>query len=264
MFINPDDDHFVTRLTHTLNVTQIGRSIARALSLNEDLTEAVCLAHDVGHPPFGHVGETALSAFVAGRWLHSEQSLRIYRVLEPANLTWEVRDGIRAHSWKVDPPPASAEGLVCRFADRIAYLSHDVVDALRAGVIHRNDLPLEAVGVFGEPGSSWVGAMVEAVIDGSVAAGEVAMTPAVLQVMHDIRDFMFERVYDRPEAQDQHRRAEQVIRRLVEHFAARPQDMPESFREGDYPPIVRVIDYVAGMTDRYALSIEATIDSAAF
>ena len=133
VFMNPEGDHFVTRLTHTLQVTQAGRSMAAALGLNEDLTEAICLGHDVGHSPFGHTGEDALTPYVDGEWLHSEQSVRIMSVLEPLNLSWEVLDGIRAHSWKIDPPPATPEGDLCRYADRIAYLTHDVQDALREG-----------------------------------------------------------------------------------------------------------------------------------
>ena len=151
VFMNPDGDHFVTRLTHTLQVTQIGRAMAVALGLNEAFTEAICLGHDVGHSPFGHTGEDALTPYVDGEWHHAAQSVRIYRVLEPLNLTDQVLDGIRAHSWKIDPPPGTPEGYLCRFADRIAYLSHDVEDAVRAGVITVGDLP--ALEVFGEPGS---------------------------------------------------------------------------------------------------------------
>jgi dGTPase len=126
VFLNPEGDHYVTRLTHTVHVTQVGRAMAVALGLNEPLTEAICLAHDVGHSPFGHTGEDALTPYVEGEWLHSAQGVRVLSVLEPLNLTWEVLDGVRAHSWKIDPPPATPEGDLCRFADRIAYLTHDV------------------------------------------------------------------------------------------------------------------------------------------
>ena len=141
VFINPEDDHYVTRLTHTLQVTQIGRSLARYLSLNETLTEAICLGHDVGHSPFGHTGEEALSEYLGRDWIHSEQSVRIFNVLEPLNLTWEVLDGVRSHPWRIDPPPTTYEGRLCRYSDRIAYLAHDVQDALRAGVLTRDDMP---------------------------------------------------------------------------------------------------------------------------
>jgi len=253
VFINPDGDHFVTRLTHTLQVTQIGRAIARYLGLNEALAEAVCLGHDVGHSPFGHTGEEALSPYVGGEWLHSEQSVRVLSVLEPQNLTWEVLDGIRAHSWKVEPGPHTPEGTVCRFADRIAYLTHDVEDAIRAGIITHTDLPAAAVGTFGKPGRDWIDAMITAVVDRSVKTGEVSMDPVLLEPMTELRGFMFERVYLRPEAADQQRRAVEVIRGLVEYFAARPDEVPESYRHEDADACRRAIDYVSGMTDRFAL-----------
>ena len=154
--MNPEGDHFVTRLTHTLKVTQIGRAIATRLSLNEALTEAACLGHDVGHSPFGHTGEDVLTEFVDGEWLHAEQSARIYELLEPLNLTNEVLDGIRTHSWKVPIGPATPEGGIVRFADRIAYLAHDAEDAMRGGVLEVTDFPGEAVEHFGAPGRPWI------------------------------------------------------------------------------------------------------------
>ena len=157
VFLNPEGDHFVTRLTHTVHVNQVGRAMAVSLGLNETLTEAICLAHDVGHSPFGHTGEDALTPYVDGEWLHSAQGVRVLSVLEPLNLTWEVIDGVRAHSWKIDPPPNTPEGHLCRFADRIAYLTHDVSDAIRAGVLAFSDLPTSARRRFGDhradPGS---------------------------------------------------------------------------------------------------------------
>src|SRR3712207_3300650 len=148
VFLNPDGDHFVTRLTHTLQVTQVARSLARALGLNETLAEAIALAHDVGHSPFGHLGEDALEPYVEGGWHHAAQGVRIVEVLEHLNLTWEVRDGVRSHSWKIDPPPSTREGECVRYADRIGYLSHDALDAIRAGVIRLDDLPARALAVF--------------------------------------------------------------------------------------------------------------------
>src|SRR5689334_3659909 len=156
VFLNPDGDHFVTRLTHTLQVTQVARSLARALGLNETLAEAIALAHDVGHSPFGHLGEDALEPYVPGGWHHAAQGVRIVEILEHLNLTWEVRDGVRAHSWKIAPPPSTREGECVRYADRIAYLSHDALDALRGGVLTVGDLPRRAVAVFGQPGSEMV------------------------------------------------------------------------------------------------------------
>ena len=145
VFINPDGDHFITRMTHTLNVTQIGRSIAKTLGLNPDLTEAICLGHDVGHSPFGHTGEDVLNEMLDGGWSHSENSVRMLSVIEPLNLTKETINGIEKHPWRYKEPPFSPEGLICRFADRIAYLSHDVEDAIRAGVLRESDIPLSLI-----------------------------------------------------------------------------------------------------------------------
>jgi dGTPase len=253
VFINPDGDHFVTRLTHTLQVTQIGRSLAVTLGLNESLTEAICLGHDVGHSPFGHIGEDALTPFVDGEWHHAAQSVRVFEVLEPLNLTWEVRDGVRAHSWKIDPPPATQEGMVCRFADRIAYLTHDVDDAVRAGVIRYGDLPAAAIDAFGEPGSEWIGSMIEAVAEESVRAGVVAMDPGHLEAMNTLRDFMFERVYLRSDIDDQRDEAITIIRDLVQHYTAHPDDVPDSYRHHGADDVTAAIDYVSGMTDRFAI-----------
>lgn len=259
VFMNPEGDHFVTRLTHTLKVTQIGRSIARSLSLNEPLAEAVCLGHDVGHSPFGHTGEDALSEFVDGEWRHSDQSVRIFEVLEPLNLTHEVIDGIKAHPWKVEQGPRTPEGAVVRFADRIAYLAHDAEDALRAGVLDRGDFPDEAIATFGEPGRQWIETMVDAVVDESLRRGELAMADDMLGVMHDLRAFMFERVYLRPEMEPQRRRAKEIVRGLVEYFLAHPDEIPESYRHDDSTLLVQVIDYVAGMTDRFAIRAHDTL-----
>jgi dGTPase len=256
VFINPDGDHFVTRLTHTLQVTQIGRAMAASLGLNEALTEAICLGHDVGHSPFGHTGEDALTPYVEeGEWLHSAQSVRVFRILEPLNLTWEVLDGIRAHSWKIDPPPDTPEGFLCRYADRIAYLTHDVEDALRAGVLSHGDIPRGALGTFGEPGDEWISTMINAVVDESLEQGHVVMRPEVQDEMNEFRAFMFERVYLRPEAQPQQQRAIAVIRDLVDHFVGHPSEIPDTYRHDDAPAVGQAIDYVSGMTDRYALRI---------
>ena len=253
VFINPDGDHFVTRMSHILQVTQIGRAMAVALGLNETLTEAICLGHDVGHSAFGHIGEDALTPYVDGEWHHAAQSVRVLSVLEPLNLTWEVLDGIRAHSWKIDPPPNTPEGFLCRFADRIAYLTHDVEDAMRAGVLTYHDLPSEALDAFGEPGTEWVGTMVRAVVDHSIEVGSVEMDPAVLEPMNRLRDFMFERVYLRPEAEAQKQKAIGILRDLTEYFRDHPDEIPPTFRISGEIPIAQALDYVAGMTDRFAL-----------
>ncbi len=257
VFINPEGDHVVTRMSHTLQVTQVARSLASALGLNETLTEAIGLAHDCGHTPFGHTGEAALSEYVEdGEWLHSEQGVRIFEVLEPCNLSWEVLDGIRAHTWRVKPPPHTAEGWVLRFADRIAYLNHDLQDAIRAGVITTGDVPGEITEVLGPfSGGVWINTMIEAVIEESCRRGKVAMNADVLLAMKHFREFMFERVYLRPEASAQARRATGVIHQLVEHLLVHPQDIPDSYRIVEAEPLTQVLDYVAGMTDRYALNL---------
>ena len=253
VFMNPEGDHFVTRLTHTLQVTQIGAAIASYLSLNVPLARAVCLGHDVGHSPFGHTGEEALSEFVDGEWRHSDQSARIFEVLEPLNLTWEVLDGIRAHPWKVENPPSTPEGNIVRFADRIAYLAHDALDAIRAGVLDVSDFPAGAITAFGEPGREWIATMIDGVVAESMDRGQIAMDPGMLDVMLELRTFMFERVYLRPALDAQRRRAQEIVRDLVSYYLSHLPELPASYRHADSAPTTQVIDYVAGMTDRYAI-----------
>ena len=260
VFVNPDGDHYVTRLTHTLHVAQIGRAIAAGLTLNETLAEAIALGHDVGHTPFGHTGEAALSPyFQPNGWHHAAQSVRIFEVLEDLNLTWEVRDGIRAHSWRITPPPATQEALCIRYADRIAYLTHDVLDAMRAGVLSRGALPFGVTARFGEPGRAWIGEMIEAVVAHSLTAGEVRMDDDTLAVMNELREFMFERVYLGPEQQQQQEQAIGLLRALMEHHLSHPEDIPPSYRQDAAPLVVQAADYVAGMTDRFALATYARL-----
>jgi len=254
VFLNPDGDHYVTRMTHTIHVTQVGRAVARALGLNEALTEAICLAHDVGHSPFGHTGEDALTPFVEGEWLHSAHGVRTLSILEPQNLTHEVLDGVRAHSWKISPPPETPEGWVCRFADRIAYLTHDVSDALRAGVIDYHDIPPDTFTTFGATSREWIGSMVNSVIEASHRSGTVEMEPEHLEVMDRVRVFMFERVYLSPETDKQKGRAIQVIQDLVGYFRDNPGEVPATFAVPGSDALTAAIDYVAGMTDRFALT----------
>ena len=255
VYLNPEGDHFVTRLTHTLQVAQIARALAAGLSLNEPLAEAVALAHDVGHTPFGHTGEEALSPyFPPDGWHHAAQSVRVYEVLEDLNLTWEVRDGIRAHSWKIEPPPSTQEAFCVRYADRIAYLTHDALDAIRAGVLDATSFPGSVMARFGEPGRVWVGEMIDAVIEHSLEVGEVRMDDETLAVMHELRDFMFERVYLAPPLLREQRGAIETLRALVDHHLAHPDQIPATYREADAPLVTQVADYVAGMTDRFALA----------
>ena len=259
VFLNPEGDHYVTRLTHTVHVTQVGRAMATALGLNEPLTEAICLAHDVGHSPFGHTGEDALSPYVEGEWLHSAQGVRVLSVLEPLNLTWEVLDGVRAHSWKIEPPPSTPEGDLCRFADRIAYLTHDVADAIRAGVISFVQVPESAVRRFGDTSRQWIGSMITAVVETSAAEGRVMMDEPTLEVMNDLRDFMFRNVYLSHEAEEQKQRAIAVIRDLTDYYSHHPEEIPDSYTVDDTDDLTRAIDYVSGMTDRFALSTHDTL-----
>ncbi len=255
VFLNPEGDHFVTRLTHTMQVVQVARSLAAALGLNEPLAEAIALGHDVGHSPFGHTGEEALSPYFApDEWHHAAQSVRIFTVLEDQNLTWEVRDGIRAHSWKIAPPPATPEAFCVRFADRIAYLAHDALDALRAGVMAPHAFPAPVLERFGEPGRPWIDSMITAVIDESLRTGAVRMDEPTLAVMNQLRDFMFARVYQSAEQLRQGRRAIGVIRDLMDWHLEHADEIPDTDREDDAPLVVQAADYIAGMTDRFALA----------
>ena len=255
VFLNPEGDHFVTRLTHTMQVTQVARSLAAALSLNEPLAEAIALGHDVGHSPFGHTGEEALSPYFApDGWHHAAQSVRIFEILEDANLTWEARDGIRAHSWRIEPPPATPEAFCVRFADRIAYLAHDALDALRAGTLRPDAFPRPVLERFGEPGREWISAMINAVIGESLRTGAVRMDDATLGVMNELRDFMFEHVYESAEQLRQGRRAITIIRDLMDWHLEHPDEIPASYRQVEATLVVQAADYIAGMTDRFALA----------
>jgi dGTPase len=260
VFLHPDGDHYITRLTHTLQVAQITRSLAGALTLNEPLAEAIALGHDVGHTPFGHTGEEALSPyFPPSGWHHAAQSVRIYEVLEDLNLTWEVRDGIRAHSWRIEPPPATAEAFCVRYADRIAYLSHDALDAIRAGVLAPDSFPPSVLERFGTPGRAWIGEMIEAVVEHSLRVGEVRMEAGTLAVMNELRDFMFATVYQSGEQRGEQLRAIAILSNLMDHHLADPELIPESYREHHAPVVVQAADYVAGMTDRFALGVHAAL-----
>ena len=254
VFINPEGDHYVTRLTHTLQVTQISRALAAALTLNESLAEAIALGHDVGHSAFGHTGEEALSPYFPDTgWHHAAQSVRIFESLESLNLTWEVRDGIRAHSWKIDPPPGTPEAMTVRYGDRIAYLTHDALDALRAGVLEPTDFPARALDRFGPPGREWIDEMINAVIDESLRTGRVEMDAPTLEVMNELRTFMFDRVYLSPAQRVHTDYAVGVLRRLVDHHLDHPEEIPDTYRDTGADLTTQVVDYVAGMTDRFAL-----------
>ena len=256
VFIAPEGDHYRVRLTHTLEVSQIARTIARALGLNEDLTEAVALGHDLGHTPFGHLGEQALSPFLGSPFRHSEQSLRVVDHLERdgqgLNLTWEVRDGIVNHTWAM-PMPATLEGQVVRFADRLGYVNHDIDDAIRAGILTDGDLPQEALSVLGRNHGARIDTLVRDIVETTAAAPEVAMSEPVARALDVLRDFMFQRVCLREEAHEEQEKAIGVIRSLFEYYLEHPEEIPTEYRSAPGDLQTHVVDYIAGMTDRYAL-----------
>ena len=253
VFLAPEGDHYRVRLTHTLEVTQVARTIARSLRLNEDLVEAVCLGHDLGHTPFGHLGEEVVAAFHPG-FKHNLQSVRIVEVLERLNLTWEVRDGIANHTWSM-PLPDTLEGQIARYADRIAYINHDIDDAVRAGVLTETDLPDETRRILGPTYQERIGAMVADLVASSSDQGEIRMSDEVFQAMATTRAFLFERVYLGRVAPATREAVQRVLHTLLEHYAQHPEAIPPG-AEGevdDKDPILASVDYVAGMTDRFAL-----------
>ena len=251
VFISPEGDHYRTRLTHTLEACGIARNVARALGLNEDLTEAIGLGHDLGHPPFGHIGEAVLDERLQDcygvRFRHNLHSLRVVERLEDLNLTEPVRDGIRNHTGP--DRPASLEGRTVRIVDRIAYINHDIDDAIRAGVISFADVPADAVTALGSSGSQRIETLVRDLLERSQAAGEIAQGGEVGEAMLRLREFMFERVYLGPAAQRERARIERMLRTLFDHYAEHP---PPAICE-DAAEHERVVDYLAGMTDRYAI-----------
>jgi dGTPase len=254
VFVAPEGDHYRTRLTHTLETTQISRTVARALRLNEDLTEAIGLGHDLGHPPFGHIGEDVLDG--AGRerfgrgFRHNEHSLRVVDVLERINLTEPVRDGILRHSSGAGEP-ATLEGRIVRLVDRIAYINHDIDDALRAGVLAVEELPSAELAVLGSTGSQRIDTLVHDLVEHSWRAGDIVQGEAVGEAMLRLRSFMFERVYLGPAARLEHAKIERVLRGLFDWYCARPDELPPVVEGGTEAD--RVIDYLAGMTDRFAI-----------
>jgi dGTPase len=257
VFIDPKGDHYRTRLTHTLETAGISRTVARALRLNEDLTESIALGHDLGHPPFGHTGEEALDDVLFERFerhfRHNEQSLRVVEVLERdgrgLNLTEEVRDGILHHTGSGEP--ATLEGKIVRLVDRVAYINHDIDDALRAGMLAAEDLPQDEIALLGERGSTRIDRLVHDIVEASGEAGDIVQSDEIGRSMLNLRAFMFERVYLGPAAQAQRDLATATVRRIFFHLVEHPEDLPEA-RPGELSE--RVTDYVSGMTDRFALA----------
>ena len=273
VFIAPLGDHYITRLTHTLEVSQIARTISRALNLNEDLTEAIALGHDLGHTPFGHVGEYVLDELCHHGFRHNEQSLRVVDLLENnghgLNLTWEVRDGILNHSkTRIDilgqgwGTVNTLEGEVCKIADIVAYINHDIDDAIRADVITDNDLPLSAIKVLGLSHSQRINTMVCDIINCSWAVRgynsgaekpSISMSPEVLEASNTLHKFLFERVYNLRAAQVEAERARDVVRSLYDYFIQHEDKLPPEYRFYSDESQRRVVDYIAGMTDQYAM-----------
>ena len=252
VFINPDGDHFITRMTHTLNVTQVGRSISKTLGLNPDLTEAICLGHDVGHSPFGHTGEEILNEMHPNGWSHSENSVKIFSKIENLNLSVETIDGIEKHPWRYTEKPSTQEGMICRFADRIAYLSHDVEDALRANVIKISDIPNKITKELGTPGKQWINSLISGIFKAS-NSNELIMDSEIGEIMNELREFMFENVYLRKETNNQRKECKNIVQTLVEYFTENKNELPKNYIQSE-DDIENSIDYVAGMTDRFAIS----------
>lgn len=257
VFLLPDGDHYRTRLTHTLEVSQNARTIAKALRLNEDLAEAIALGHDLGHTPFGHAGERALNAVY--HFEHNEQSLRVVERLERQgrglNLTWEVRDGILNH--KTAGRPHTLEGQIVRLSDKIAYINHDIDDAIRGGILREEEIPTEIRNVLGATGKERLDTMVHNVIVNSMECPTIQMSEEVSQAMADLRKFMFQNVYLNPEAKGEEQKAIRLVKQLYEYYIEHPERLPEKYADAiqkEIDPKEQIIcDFIAGMTDHYAV-----------
>lgn len=259
VFLAPAGDHYRTRLTHTLEVTQIARIIARALRLNEDLTEAAALGHDLGHTPFGHAGETMMQKCFSPDFTHYKQSIRVVEKLEKngrgLNLTYEVKDGILNHTGK--NMASTLEGVIIKYADRIAYINHDIDDACRAGILSEEDIPRELREVLGTEHSERINTMVTAIIKASENTNEIKMIPEVGEATDKLRAFLFENVYLNPVAKGEENKAMELLASLYDYFVKHPDKMPRMYIENLETESVErcVCDYISGMTDRYAIDI---------
>ena len=259
VFLAPTGDHYRTRMTHTLEVAQISRIIARSLRLNEDLTEAIAMGHDIGHTPFGHAGEYAMQKCFDDGFTHYRQSLRVVELLENdgqgLNLTWEVRDGIVNHSG--NSVAATLEGVIVKIADRIAYINHDIDDACRAGILSIEDIPKDLREILGETHSERINTMVNSIIRESTGKPIVAMEPEISEATNRLRDFLFERVYRNPVAKGEESKAQEMLIRLYHYFVEHPDKLPTLYRNRLSVDLVDqcVCDFIAGMTDRYAIEV---------
>ena len=257
VFLQPEGDHYRTRMTHTLEVSRIARTICRGLRLNEDLAEAIAMGHDLGHTPFGHAGEAALSEVMGKEFRHNEQSLRVVDVLEKGgeglNLSYEVRMGILGHTGEYIPE--TLEGQIVRKSDQIAYVNHDIDDAMRAGILSNDDIPRSIAQVLGRNHKERINTLVCDMIFTSREAGALVMSPQAETALRDLRSFMFDRVYRNPVAKVEEKKARGMIQRLYEYYVRHPEALPEDFHPKlSFDGMERTVcDYIAGMTDKYAV-----------
>ena len=257
VFLSPEGDHYRTRMTHTIEVSRIARTIAKALNLNEDLAEAIAMGHDLGHTPFGHAGEVALTEAMGQPFRHNEQSLRVVDILENGgeglNLTYEVRMGILGHTG--NRIPETLEGQIVRWADRYAYVNHDIDDAIRAGILQNEDVPRSISRVLGSNHSQRINSLVCDTITTSREAGTICLSPSVEKALNDLREFMFQNVYRNPVAKGQEVKARGMLQRMYEYYFKHPETLPEDFQpQLSFDGMERTVcDYIAGMTDNYAV-----------
>ena len=260
VFLAPEGDHYRTRLTHTLEVAQIARSIARALNLNEDLTEAIALGHDLGHTPFGHAGERTLNSLCPMGFAHYKQSIRVVEFLEKdgqgLNLTWEVRDGILNH--RTSGNPSTLEGKAVRLSDKIAYINHDIDDGIIAGILKESDIPSEYTDVLGNSTKERLNTMISDIIMNSIGKNDLVMSEPVRKAMTELRKFMFESLYLNPTAKSEEAKADKLITELYRYYVANTDKLPDTYKrfitEFDERPEQVVCDYIAGMSDQYSIS----------
>ena len=260
VFLAPEGDHYRTRLTHTLEVAQIARSIARALNLNEDLTEAIALGHDLGHTPFGHAGERTLNSLCPMGFAHYKQSIRVVEFLEKdgqgLNLTWEVRDGILNH--RTSGNPSTLEGKAVRLSDKIAYINHDIDDGIRAGILKESDIPSEYTDVLGNSTKERLNTMISDIIINSIGKNDLVMSEPVRKAMTELRKFMFESLYLNPTAKSEEAKADKLITELYRYYVANTDKLPDTYKrfitEFDERPEQVVCDYIAGMVLSYSIS----------
>ena len=260
VFLAPEGDHYRTRLTHTLEAAQIARSIARALNLNEDLTEAIALGHDLGHTPFGHAGERTLNSLCPMGFAHYRQSIRVVEFLEKdgqgLNLTWEVRDGILNH--RTSGNPSTLEGKAVRLSDKIAYINHDIDDGIRAGILKESDIPSEYTDVLGNSTKERLNTMISDIIMNSIGKNDLVMSEPVRKAMTELRKFMFESLYLNPTAKSEEAKADKLITELYRYYVANTDKLPDTYKrfitEFDERPEQVVCDYIAGMSDQYSIS----------